>query len=320
MILGRNFPTLLLLPICLLMAGCSGLSQPTPTPVPTLPPAVSQPVGSVARAAGVVVPAQKALLGLSGAGRVVSIPVAVGDQVAAGDLLMQLEDSTAQAHLAQAQAALLRSQANLAALQAGPQPAQVAAAQARLDGAQAHLNQLTLDRLLTPATPSQLAEAQALVRSAQAELDLLSAAVPPAAIAGAEAAIAEATAGVQSAQSALADTALRAPFAGTITALQIAQGEMALPGQPVVTLADLGRLQVETTDLSERDLGQVSAGTQVVVYVDALNRELGGHIIRIALQSTTAGGDVVYPLTIELGEQPPELRWGMSVDVEVRAP
>jgi hypothetical protein len=54
--------------------------------------------------------------------------------------------------------------------------------------------------------------------------------------------------------------------------------------------------------------------------VDALNREIRGTVARIALQSATAGGDVVYPLLIELDEQPGELRWGMSVDVEVRSP
>lgn len=302
-----------------LLAGCSFLNQPTPTPLPVLATAVPA-VSSTARAAGTIVPVRKALLGLTSAGRVASIAVAVGDAVEAGALLVQLDDATAQAALAQAQAALLAAQANLAGLQAGPQPAQVAAAQARLDGARAHLDQLTLDRLLTPATASQLAEAQALVRSAQADLDLLSAAVRPSAIAAAEAGIAQAEAGVQAAQAAISNTALTAPFAGTVTSLAIASGELALPGQPVITLADLSQLQVETTDLSERDLGRVAVGTRVVVFVDALNREIGGTVARIALQSTTAGGDVVYPLVIDLDEQPAELRWGMSVDVEVREP
>lgn len=302
-----------------LLTGCSFLSQPTPTPVGVVATAVP-PVSSVARAAGTIVPVRKALLGLTSSGRVASIAVAVGDSVQAGDLLVQLDDAAAQANLAQAQAALLAAQANLAGLQAGPQLAQVAAAQARLDGARAHLDQLTLDRLLSPATPSQLAEAKALVRSAQADLDLLSAAVRPSAIAAAEAGIAQANAGIQAAQTALSNTALTAPFGGTVTSLEIAPGEMALPGQPVITLADLSQLQVETTDLSERDLDRVAVGTKVTVFVDALNREIAGQVTRIALQSATAGGDVVYPLTIELDEQPPELRWGMSVDVEVREP
>lgn len=319
---NQRFPRVAAVSLTLLfaLAGCSFLSPPTPTPVAVAAATAVPPVSSVARAAGTIVPARKALLGLTSSGRVASIAVAVGDAVQEGDLLVQLDDAAAQANLAQAQAALLAAQANLAGLQAGPQPAQVAAAQARLDGARAHLDQLTLDRLLTPATASQLAEAQAVVRSAQADLDLLSAEVRPSAIAAAEAGIAQANAGVQAAQTALSNTALTAPFAGTVTSLAIALGEMALPGQPVLTLADLSRLQVETTDLSERDLGRVAVGTPVTVFVDALNREIDGKVTRIALQSTTAGGDVVYPLLIELDEQPAELRWGMSVDVEVRGP
>lgn len=310
---------LLLCLLPLLLAACNPFAQPTPTPTPQpLPPAVSQPVSSVARAAGTIVPVQKAALSVAGAGRVAQVAVNVGDAVQAGDLLLALDEGAAQAQLAQAQAALLRAQANLAALQAGPQPAQVEAAQARLDAAQARLDQFVLDRLLTPATPSQLAEAQAQVRSAQAELALLTAAVRPSALAAAQALVAEAEAGVQAAQNGLAQTRLTAPFAGTITAVAIAPGEMALPGQPLLTLADLGRLQVETTDLSERDLGQVAVGTPVVVFVEALNQEVAGRVSRIALQAAIAGGDVVYPLVIELDEQPEALRWGMSVDVEVR--
>ena len=310
----------LTLPLLFSLAGCSFLSQPTPTPVVVAAATAVPPVSSVARAAGTIVPVRKALLGLTSTGRVASIAVAVGDEVQAGALLVQLDDAAAQANLAQAQAGLLAVQANLAGLQAGPQPAQVAAAQARLDGARAHLDQLTLDRLLTPATASQLAEAEALVRSAQADLELLSAEVRPSALAAAQAVIAQANAGVQAAQTAVENTALIAPFAGTVTSLGIALGEMALPGQPVITLADLSKLQVETTDLSERDLGRVAVGTPVTVFVDALNREIAGQVTRIALQSASAGGDVVYPLVIELEEQPPELRWGMSVDVEVRGP
>jgi len=39
----------------------------------------------------------------------------------------------------------------------------------------------------------------------------------------------------------------------------------------------------------------------------------------IAPEATTVGGDVVYKVTIELAEHPPDLRWGMSVEVEIEA-
>lgn len=307
----------LLVVLVLLLSGCQFAGGETATPAPP-PPTSLPPASSVVRAAGIIQPARKARLAVTGAGRVETLAVAVGDRVEDGELLLVLERSAAEAALAQAQAGLAGAQAALAELRTGPQPAQIAAAQARRDAAQAHLDQLTLDRLLTPATPSQLAEARALVRSAQAELDLLQAPVTEATIARAEAAVAQAEAGVQASLGALAAGELRAPFAGTVTGIQVSEGEMAVAGQPLVTLADLSRLQVETTDFSERDLGRVAVGAPVVLFVEALDRELTGRVERIALQATLAGGDVVYPVTIALNEQPPELRWGMSVDVEVR--
>ncbi len=92
-----------------------------------------------------------------------------------------------------------------------------------------------------------------------------------------------------------------------------------MPGQPVLTLAEIHHLQAVTTDLSERDVTQVSVGQQATVYVEALDVEIGGRVADIAPQASAIGGDVVYAVTIELDEQPPGLRWGMSVEVEIEA-
>ena len=198
------------------------------------------------------------------------------------------------------------------ALFADPPADAVAAARARIQEAQADL-----DGLQTPATAGQIAEAEAQVRTAQAELDLLGAGVLEETIAVAEAAVAEAEAALQRAQTDLANTELSAPFDGTVTDLAVSTGELVLPGQTVLTLADLSQLRVETTDLSERDVARVAEGQVVSVYVEALDTQLPGRVLRIAPQANVIGGDVVYQVLIELEEQPPGLRWGMSVDVEI---
>lgn len=198
------------------------------------------------------------------------------------------------------------------ALFAKPTADVVAAAKARVQQAQA-----ALDRLQAPATAGQIAAAEAAVRSAQAQLDLTKAGARPETIAVAEAAVAEAEAAVQRAQADLANTELRAPFAGTVTALRVNPGELSSPGQSVLTLADLGHLQAETTDLSERDIASVRMGQPVTVFVKPLGTEIQGRVLRIAPQASIIGGDVVYPVLIDLEEQPAELRWGMSVDVEI---
>ncbi len=188
----------------------------------------------------------------------------------------------------------------------------VSAAKARIQQAQA-----ALDQAQAPATAGQLAEAQAQVRSAEAELDLIKAGVRTESVAVADAAVAEAEAALQRAQADLANTELRAPSTGIVAALDVNPGELVLPGQAVLTLADLDHLQVETTDLSERDVARVKEGQSVTIYVEALNTDIPGRVLRIAPQASVIGGDVVYTVVIALDEQPANLRWGMSVDVEI---
>jgi HlyD family secretion protein len=123
---------------------------------------------------------------------------------------------------------------------------------------------------------------------------------------------------VQIARAALEQATLRAPFPGVVTALEVSPGETVVPGREVLTLADLRQLHVETTDLSELDVARVSVGRGAAVYVEALETEINGSVAGMAPQANTVGGDVVYRVSITLGEQPPELRWGMSVEVEIK--
>ena len=242
--------------------------------------------------------------------------------------------------VAATQAKLEAAQAHLEQLTEGARPDEIAAAQAELDAAQARYDalygepdiavvaaaraqvqqaQAVLDRLLNPATAGQIAEAEAQVRSAQAELDLLMAAARTEAVAAATATVAEAASVLQQAEAALANTELRAPFDGTVAALDIDLGEMVIVGQAALTLADLNRLQAETTDLSERDVVRVKVGQPVNVTVDALGQEIPGRVARIAVQASVIGGDVVYTVLVDLDDPPPDLRWGMSVEVEILA-
>jgi HlyD family secretion protein len=113
----------------------------------------------------------------------------------------------------------------------------------------------------------------------------------------------------------LANSRLLAPFSGTVVSTNVVPGEYILPGQALVEISDVANLQVETTDLSERDVPAVTIGQTVTVFVDALSQEINGRVIRISPQAETLGGDVVYRTTIALDNPPAELRAGMSVDV-----
>lgn len=298
-------------------------------------------VQTVAVAVGEQTPAGALLVALDDAAASAAVAQAQASLQRAQANLAGLRAGPRPQEVAAAQARLEAAQAHLAQLTEPPRPEEVAAAEANLAAAQARFDRLyaepdaaivaaaradvqqaqaALERLRQPATPAQIAQAEAQAQQAQAELDLLRAGARDEAISAAQAAVAEAEAALRRSEAELATMQLRAPFAGAVTALHVEPGEIAQPGQPVLTLADLSRLQVETTDLSERDVVRVEVGQPVSVFVKSLNEELPGRVARIAPQATVVGGDVVYTVVIELEAQPAALRWGMSVDVEITPP
>ena len=115
-----------------------------------------------------------------------------------------------------------------------------------------------------------------------------------------------------------AQSTLSAPFDGTVVDVSVRPGETVQANQTVLVLADLNHLQITTTDLSERDIVRVKIGQSVNVYIEALDVTVTGKVIRISPISNIVGGDIVFPVTIELNEQPDGLLWGMTAEVEIQ--
>jgi multidrug efflux pump subunit AcrA (membrane-fusion protein) len=191
-------------------------------------------------------------------------------------------------------------------------------AQERYDDAVKKLNQLT--GVIVPKFDMQQAQteleiAQSTLKLAEDKYQTLMKGPDPADLELAQARLKNAQDQADAARSNLVDLELKAPIAGTVSQVDVHSGEWAVPGQPVIVLADLDHLRVETTDLSERDVPQVEIGQPVTVSVEALNQNVAGHVIQIAPLANTVGGDVVYKATIDLDKPTPGLRAGMSVEV-----
>jgi multidrug resistance efflux pump len=215
--------------------------------------------------------------------------------------------------LQQATNAYQAAEARLDALQEGPSAADLAAAQAQVQQAQAQL-----DALKAPARPADMAAAEAEVRRAQAQLEMLQSGARPEAIAAAEAELAAAKAGLEQAQATLAETELRAPFAGTVAALDAQSGEQVAPGSPIVQLADLSAWQVETDDLTELNVVRIQEGDVATVTFDAIpDLELTGQIARIEAIGENKMGDITYTAIVKLGQRDERLRWKMTATVVV---
>jgi multidrug efflux pump subunit AcrA (membrane-fusion protein) len=399
----RKSMTIGLIVLLVLLTGCQGGEEESAAPE------TSSDYVPMVSVTGEVVPAEWATVSAQTGGTVSSVLVEPGDEVAEGDLLIQLDATDAELAVQQAQVALTAAEAELALLRADPLPEEVAVAEAQIEAAQAGVSQAASerDRLRSGATTAEIAAAEAEVAAAlaernaaleahdqtmrcqtvtqpdgtseeicpalgpveeqaryrlhaaeealaaaqarldavvageddqlhaadaavwaaaaqrdlaQAQLDLLQAEATSEQIAVAQAAVAQAEVALENAQVALARCEIRAPFAGTVGAVQVRRGELVAPNQPLVTLGDLTTLRVETTDLGEFDVARVTVGQEATITFDALpNETFSGRLTRIDPMADPGSGGVNYTAVVELDQIPPRVRWGMTafVDVEV---
>ena len=197
---------------------------------------------------------------------------------------------------------------------AGPTGADIAAAKALLAQAEA-----SLTTLLGGASDAQVAVAKAEIRRAQAQLELIEAGARPQAIAVAEADVAAAEAALAGARAAVAETELRAPFAGAVAGLEAKVGEQVTPGTPVVQLADFSTWQIETDDLTELGVVEISQGDPVTITVDAIpDLELPGEVKRIQAIGEDKYGDITYTVVVQPARQDERLRWNMTTAVFIQ--
>ncbi len=176
----------------------------------------------------------------------------------------------------------------------------------------------TLVTLDTTLLEAQVKQAQANVDATKTQLQyLIRIGTDQEHLKSAQADIDRVQAQLDSAKATLTEATLIAPMDGTIASVDISPAETVTPGKIVVVLGDLSHFQIETTDLSERDVPAVQVGQSADVSIQALNKQLTGKVIDVSRISSTVGGDVVYKVTIALDEQPQGLRWGMTTDVKI---
>jgi len=184
---------------------------------------------------------------------------------------------------------LIRAQENLDVAEADYRAAQmrVPAAQAQVDEAIAQLN-----TVMAGATPEEVAAARARVVQAQLTLE--------------------------QAEVNLAQANLTAPFAGTVAAVMIREGEATTAGMPVIELIDTSRWRIETDAVGELQINRVKIGQSAIVNINAfVNEELTGTVIAIFPIPIVQRGDTTYTVTLELEETNLELKWGMTARVMI---
>ena len=135
-------------------------------------------------------------------------------------------------------------------------------------------------------------------------------------LAAVEARIAAAEAAITSAKAALTNLELVATIGGTLVEQNLVVGQAVTPGTPVMRIVDFSQMYVETDDLTELEVVEVSNGQKVSIVADALpDLALGGSVEKIANVFEEKRGDITYTVRILLDKVDPRLRWGMTVAV-----
>ena len=159
-----------------------------------------------------------------------------------------------------------------------------------------------------------LDEAQNRWDEAHKDLEILQEGPDPDDIEAAESWIKAAEAALKSAEAAFDHLELVATIDGTIVDEDLIIGQDVSPGQPVVKIVDFSEMYVETDDLTELEVVDVSFGQAVTIEPDAIpGLVLDGSVEKISDIFEEKRGDVTYTVKILIDEIDPRLRWGMTV-------
>ncbi len=258
-------------------------SVPTPQQPGVGTPAAS-PFAARVSATGVIEASSRNLeLGVARPGLVTALPHEVGAMVAAGELLLQIDDRDAQARVQAAAAQLASARQDLVRLQAlpraedvAPKVAAVAQQRASMQDAQNLLAIATavtdpraISREETARREAAVAIAGAGVAEAEAQLQLVQAGAWAADLQVASARIAVAAAGVATAQAELDQLAVRAPFAGKLLQVNVRVGEYAVAGAaaaPAIVFGAVDTLHVRA-DVDEMDVWRLRPDAPARAYV-----------------------------------------------------
>jgi len=204
--------------------------------------------------------------------------------------------------------------------------AKLAQAQQRYDDAVRRLNNLqgiTGDDFDLNQAEAELSIAESRLAQAESDLAVFQEGPDPDAviladsrIATAETRVATAESALLAAESTLSDLDLVATMDGDVVVLDLTPGEQVSPGRPVVTLANFSRWYVETNNLTEIEVVDVSLDQTVEIVPDALPElSLSGIVETISDTFEEKRGDITYTTRILVDEIDPRLRWGMTVVV-----
>ncbi len=246
----------------------------TPAPAaPSVPVAAveNRPIDRYLRVTGSLIADEQAEVSAETAGRVVEIPVERGSRVQQGTVLARISatETSAQLQEAEANAAQVESRLGLKIGQPfdAAQVPDVMNAKAALDWAESEFGRISslLDQKVVSRSEFDQRRTQVEAARQQYQVALNSAQQSYRSLDAARARI-------SLARKAVADTAVRAPFAGQVAERVVSVGDYVTRGARVATVVRVDPLRLELT-VPEQSVSLIKAGLPVKVTVDAYPNE-----------------------------------------------
>lgn len=163
-------------------------------------------------------------------GTVTGTEVQVGDRVRKGDVLIRIKDDRIRAQKMQLEANRVQARANL-------------------ENTKKNYNRIKNLYAEESATSKELDDISTMYEIAKANMEALNASL-------------------REVNEMLSYTVLHAPFDGIVSQKYVDQGEMASPGQPLVTVSDPGQIKI-TSNIPEQIINRIEEGMQVTITVPA---------------------------------------------------
>jgi len=228
---------------------------------------------------GTIEAMQDVMVSSETAGRVIWVPIKVGDLVRPGQVLVQVDDELKAIAVEQAQAQCLAAETNFTKMEKDLQRAEKIFASAGISDAD-----LEAARLGLRAAEAQYKAAQVALKFAQRQL---------------------------------ADTRIKSPIAGEVAAKYIDAGEMVAPGREIANIIDVSKVKVKLA-IPEEEIGKIKKGQSVHLFLDTQPElSFAGQVYSVGVKSMTATGHAFPVEVIVDNNSAATLKAGMFARAEI---
>jgi HlyD family secretion protein len=280
-------------------------------------------------ASGRIQSGRQSQVGSEVSGQVKQVRVREGDTVAAGQLLLELDDMETRQRLEQAHWAAETARKELERLRQGAQKEEINRARSELEKAGAvrfqaeqdhnRMQSLFEQKIIPKAdlerSRATLDQALAVEKSLRSTLELLLRQPLVQDVEVMEARVKEKEAGVRVTKSELGKRGLTAPFKGLVIRRNVEPGQSVTPGMGLLTLADLDLLEIYV-EIDENNISKVRKGQEAVVITPAYrDQPFRARLIRIGPEVDSGRGVIALrflPMSV-----PSYIRPDMTVDVNI---